>query len=176
MPFLLTHSSCLWSDPVGARRRRAWASACTDLQHLWPPHLVCSYHLGGLLYSPWAKSPPQIFGEQIWNSSLEFHHPLHNFDLQLQMRKSPLSNPLFPMNFTMMKWSMARARSATGLTDRNNKKRSASTWSWLVVLGFAHVCVFRAACVQWHALRPCVDRVQFIPPVRFLFFWKPPHS
>jgi len=83
-------------EPIDGTWQSIRVSACPDLRHLCPPHLVRSYHLGGLVCSLWAKWPPQIFGEQIWNSSLKFHHPPHNFGLRLQVRKPPLPNPSFP--------------------------------------------------------------------------------
>ena len=52
--------------------------------------------IGGFSLLSMNKITPQIFGEQIWNSSLKIHHPSHNFGLRLQVRKPPLPNPSFP--------------------------------------------------------------------------------
>jgi len=53
---------------------------------------------GGVSLLSMSKISPQMFGDQIWNSSLEFHHPPHNFGLRLQVRKPPFQTLRFPMN------------------------------------------------------------------------------
>jgi len=84
-------------EPIEGTWQSIRASACIDLRHLCLLHLVRSYHLGGLVCSLWAKQLPQMYGDQIWNSSLRFHPPPIILAFVSKWGNPPFQTLRFPM-------------------------------------------------------------------------------
>jgi len=97
------HDEVVESSKTGCKSQsRAHGKACAKV-----PALICETYARRILAQLpfWGvsllsmnKTTPQMFGDQIWNSSLKFHHPPHNFDLPSE--EPPLPTLRFPIKVT----------------------------------------------------------------------------